>query len=112
MKVIKRDGQVVDFNSENIYNAVKKAYGTVYPIGSDGYEKIAEITKKVVIDLEELHLEQIPITVIQSFVESRLLDFGMLKVAEAYIDYRIQRDIERYGFGDTINVKFHLERVR
>ena len=111
MKVIKRNGTIVDFNGKNIYNAIKKAYSTVYPIDTEAETKIANITKKVIIDLEELSIEQVPITIIQSVVESRLLDFGMLKVAEAYIDYRIQRDIERYGFGDKINVKFHLETI-
>ena len=112
MKIIKRNLQVVDFEPSKIANAILKAYQTVYTITDKERHQIEEITKKVVYDLNDLRTEQIPISVVQNFVEHRLLDYGEIKVAEQYIDYRLQRDIERAGYGDRIAVRVHFDKVK
>ena len=53
MKVIKRSGEVVDFDPDKIYQAVLKAAQTVYVLTDDLRQNLALVTKKVVLDLEE-----------------------------------------------------------
>lgn len=111
MQIIKRQGKLVDFDPDKIYQAIKKAYATVHPIDDIADEHIKSITRKVVIDVMDLETEHIPIAVIQTFVEQRLLDAGLPRVAERYIEYRIQRDIDRFGYGEDYIVHMSLERL-
>ena len=50
------------------------------------------------------------ISVIQGMVEHRLLDAGYIKIAEHYISYRLQRDLERNGYGDKVIVHLRFEQ--
>ena len=47
---------------------------------------------------------------IQSMVEHRLLGAGYITIAEHYISYRLQRDLERSGYGDHIAVHLILNK--
>ena len=111
MQVIKRSGEVVDFDPDKIYQAVLKAAQTVYVLTDDLRQNLAQVTKKVVLDLQEAKVERATI-MIQSMVESRLLGAGYITIAEHYISYRLQRDLERSGYGDHIAVHLHFEQVR
>ena len=76
--------------------------------------KIWKLTNKVDYDIKDMEsngLKRIPIGVIQSLVENRLLDLGLFSVFERYVEYRIQRDIERYGYGEQYFAKFKGGRV-
>ena len=75
-------------------------------------ERLAEITKKVTIDLHELKLKTITISMIQSQVEQRLLSAGYTQIAEHYLTYRLQRDLERYGYGDHLIVHLKFEHIK
>lgn len=112
MQIIKRDGQVADFDPDKIYQAIIKAARTVYVIDETWRENLAEVTKKVVIDLHEAQVERPTISMIQSMVEYRLLEAGYLNIAEHYISYRLQRDLERQGYGDTISVHLKFDHIR
>ena len=46
-------------------------------------------------DLEEAKVERATISMIQSMVEHRLLGAGYITIAEHYISYRLQRDLEQ-----------------
>ena len=48
---------------------------------------------------------------VQSQVEQRLLAAGYIQIAERYIAYRLQRDLERYGYEDRLAVHLHFERL-
>jgi len=96
MQVIKRSGEVVEFDPDKIYQAVLKAAQTVYVLTDDLRQNLAQVTKKVVLDLEE----------------ASLLGAGYITIAEHYISYRLQRDLERNGYGDHIAVHLHFEQVR
>ena len=109
MDVIKRDGRLVPYDETKIYEAIKKAYVRVFTLDDAAKEQLAEITHKVSYDINEMDAYKIPITVIQSLVESRLLDYGLTSVAEKYIKYRIQQDVERYGY--EMYVKLTLRKV-
>ena len=80
MKVIKRSGEVVDFDPDKIYQAVLKAAQTVYVLTDDLRQNLALVTKKVVLDLEEAKVERATISMIQSMVENRLLGAGYITV--------------------------------
>ena len=112
MQVIKRSGEVVDFDPDKIYQAVLKAAQTVYVLTDDLRQNLAQVTKKVVLDLQEAKVERATSSMIQSMVESRLLGAGYITIAEHYISYRLQRDLERSGYGDHIAVHLHFEQVR
>lgn len=112
MQVIKRSGQVVDFDPDKIYQAIFGAAQTVYVLDDALRQDLAQVTKKVVVDLEEAQTERPTISMIQSQVEHRLLDAGYITIAEHYISYRLQRDLERNGYDDHINVHLHFEQVK
>lgn len=112
MQIIKRDGQVTEFNPDKIYQAILKAAQTVYVLDEHWRQELAQVTKKVVIDLEEAHAERPTISMIQSMVEYRLLDAGFINIAEHYISYRLQRDLERNGYGDHIAVHLRFEQLK
>ena len=112
MQVIKRSGQVVDFDPDKIYQAILGAAQTVYVLDDALRQDLAQVTKKVVVDFEEAQTERPTISMIQSQVEHRLLDAGYITIAEHYISYRLQRDLERNGYDDHINVHLHFEQVK
>ena len=112
MQIIKRNGSLVEFEPAKIYNALVKAASSVFVMTDDLRERLAEITKKVTIDLHELKLKTITISMIQSQVEQRLLSAGYTQIAEHYISYRLQRDLERYGYGDHLIVHLKFEHVK
>ena len=112
MQVITRSGQVVDFDPDKIYQAILGAAQTVYVLDDALRQDLAQVTKKVVVDLEEAQTERPTISMIQSQVEHRLLDAGYITIAEHYISYRLQRDLERNGYDDHINVHLHFEQVK
>ncbi|AND79335.1 ATP cone domain-containing protein [Streptococcus pantholopis] len=112
MQIIKRDGKIAEFDPDKIYQAIIKAAQTVYVIDEKWRQDLAQVTKKVVLDLEEAQIERPTINMIQSLVENRLLDAGYISIAEHYISYRLQRDLERNGYGDHINVHLRFEQVK
>ncbi|WP_159592738.1 ATP cone domain-containing protein [Streptococcus halichoeri] len=112
MQIIKRDGQVVDFDPNKIYQAILKAAQTVYVIDDTWRQNLTNVTKKVVIDLEEAQAEKPTINMIQSLVENRLMDAGYINIAEHYISYRLQRDLERNGYADSIIVHLRFEQIK
>lgn len=112
MQVIKRDGQVTEFNPEKIYQAILKAAQSVFILDDSLRQNLAQVTKKVVMDLDEARVEKATISMIQSMVENRLLDAGYINIAEHYISYRLQRDLERNGYEDRINVHLKFEQLK
>ena len=106
MEVIKRSGEVVEFNPDKIYQANFEAAQVVYVWQIDLRQNLAQVTKKVAMDLDEAQVERATISMIQSMVEHRLLGAGYITIAEHYISYRLQRDLERSGYGDHIAVHF------
>ena len=111
MQIIKRSGEVVEFDPDKIYQAILKAAQTVYVLTDDLRHNLAQVTKNVVLDLEEAKVEHATISMVQSMVENRLLGAGYITIAEHYISYRLQRDLERNGYGDHIAVRLRFEQI-
>jgi len=85
-KIRKRDGRIVDFDSDRIKDAVHKAFIAV-ELGNG--EKAESITREVVRLLEKKFKEQIPsVEDAQDFVIEVLKAKGYEKVASEYATYR------------------------
>ena len=112
MQIIKRNGQVAEFDPDKIYQAILKAAQTVYVLDDTWRQNLAQVTKKVVLDLQDAQVERPTINMIQSLVENRLMEAGFINIAEHYISYRLQRDLERNGYGDKVIVHLRFEQIR
>lgn len=90
MKVKKRNGGVVKFNSEKITNAIFKA---AVAVGGKDRERSKWLAEQVVKNLEKLTTPgKIPsVEEIQDIVELTLMEHGHLKTAKSYILYRYKR---------------------
>ena len=96
VKVVKRDGRLVEFNDQKIYEALLKAdhkiHGELRPF-------IEEKIKSIVLKVDEEILARFPVDIkiseIQTIVEQTLLDDREYELAEEYINYRTKRDFER-----------------
>jgi len=86
-KIKKRDGRIVPFDSEKIYNAISKAAEAV---GSYDREKTKPVVEKILNYVEQTFSEKnIPtIEDMQDIVEKVLIEEGHVKTAKAYILYR------------------------
>lgn len=89
MKVIKRNGNVEEFNLEKVLHAVTKAYK------SQGYEVSNEVLNEITYTFSR-YLEPIGVEEIQDKVESILMDLAPYKVAKSFILYREQHKQARF----------------
>ena len=112
MKIVKRNGAVEEFDANKIYGALIKAAQSVFAVSDDLRQNLAKIAKSVASQLEETHSENITISMIQALVEEKLLSAGYLHIAEHYISYRLQRDIERTDYANKVVVRLHLDQVQ
>lgn len=87
MKVIKRDGQSVSFDSSKISQAIIKAMVAVGNVNASLATKIAEEIENC---QQDLNVEEI-----QNIVERKLMASNCKDVAKAYIVYRHERSKER-----------------
>jgi len=87
LKVIRRNGDLVEWNPEKIQIAVRKAFLAVH-MDSDPAKEIAEALSQQMIDHKQdyIHIEDL-----QDKVQEELMRAGYYKVAAAYILYRHHR---------------------
>ena len=93
IKVIKRDGRVVKFNKKKIYNAIEKAVKSVF--NENNTVDIKKITKQVSNEIANRFKEDIKIYEIQNIIEHTLLSFEEEVVYKEYVNYRVEKNIER-----------------
>lgn len=94
MKVIKRDGRVVDFKKDKIKNAIMKAFIEVDGKDNINEERIDYLVENIVTILKNRFVGSINIEDIQDIVENALMEVRK-DVAKAYILYRDKRTRER-----------------
>lgn len=108
IKVIKRNGDIVDFDKDKIYNAILKAFtetrpnADVYYTSSSAYN----VTVFVIGKINKCYNNQISVEEIQNIVECELMDYDKA-VAQAYIRYRYKREMVR-GLHNTDNEMLSL----
>lgn len=96
IQVIKRDGRKVVFDKDKIFQALMKAELEV--ANQLAEERIIVLLKIVEEATEEINQRfdtDIKIYEIQNIVEHTLIEQGETELAQAYIAYRSQRDLER-----------------
>lgn len=91
MKVIKRDGRIVEFDKEKIEIAIQKANNEVKKADKVTKEQIAEIIDYVM----SLDKKRILVEDIQDIIEMKLMDFKKFTLAKKYMIYRYTRTLVR-----------------
>ena len=91
MKIIKRDGRVVDYDRQKIVIAIEKANKEVKG------EKIAtkEDIKSIIKYIENLEKKRMLVEDIQDIIEEQLMKIGKYELAKKYIVYRYNRALVR-----------------
>lgn len=95
MKVIKRDGRIVDFDKNKIIKAIENAFLEIdKKVSECSMNKILSIANSIESSNKNLSVEEI-----QDIVEEKLMASNRKDVARSYVRYRYKREIER----DTYN---------
>ena len=105
MKIIKRDGSIVDYNPEKIRIAIQKANNEVRGREKISKEKIEEIIKYI----EELDKPRILVEDIQDIIEEKLMEFEKYILAKKYITYRYTRELIRKSNTTDQSIKELIE---
>ena len=104
-KIIKRNGDIIDFNKYKIIEALEKAFLEVDEQIYE-YDTIYEIAK----DVERIIPNNSPIEKIQDLVEDMLMVSERRDVAKAYIRYRYKREVAREQKDDlTLAIKSKID---
>ena len=91
MKIVKRDGTIVDYDREKIKTAIQKANAEVRGREKISKEGINEIIKYI----EELDKKRMLVEDIQDIIEEKLMEMGKYLLAKKYITYRYTRELVR-----------------
>ncbi len=91
MKIVKRDGHIVDYDPEKIRIAIGKANNEVKGKKKATKEEIEEIINYI----EELNKKRILVEDIQDIIEEKLMEFDKYELAKKYITYRYTRELVR-----------------
>ena len=105
MKVIKRDGNIVEYNPEKIKIAIKKANEEVSRKDKATEKEIQEIIDYV----EDLRKTRILVEDIQDIIEEKLMSFGKYELAKKYITYRYTRALVRKANTTDQSIKELIE---
>ena len=101
MKVIKRDGHVVEYCPEKIENAIKKANAEVEEEEQATPTQIRNIIKYI----ERLGKKRILVEDIQDIIEMKLMAIGRYQLAKKYITYRYTRELVRKSNTTDLAIK-------
>ena len=101
MKVIKRDGHMVDYCPEKIEEAIKKANLEVEEDDQASGTQIKNIIKYI----ERLGKKRILVEDIQDIIEMKLMKAGKYVLAKKYITYRYTRELVRRSNTTDLAIK-------
>ena len=101
MKIVKRDGHIVDYCPEKIEMAIKKANDEVAE-----EDKVSEIQIRNIIKyIEGLKKKRMLVEDIQDIIEYRLMALGKYALAKEYITYRYTRELVRKSNTTDLSIK-------
>jgi ribonucleoside-triphosphate reductase len=101
MKIIKRDGHIVDYIPEKIEIAIKKANLEV-----PEEDRVTDIQINNIIKyIESLNKKRMLVEDIQDIIEIRLMALGKYKLAKTYITYRYTRELVRRSNTTDLSIK-------
>ena len=101
MKVIKRDGHMVDWCPEKVENAILKANNEVEEEDQASSTQIKNIIKYI----EKLGKKRILVEDIQDIIEMKLMAQGKYELAKKYITYRYTRELVRRSNTTDLAIK-------
>ena len=101
MKVIKRDGHMVDWCPEKIEIAIEKANKEVEEEDTASNIQIKNIIKYI----ERLNKKRILVEDIQDIIEMKLMAIGKYNLAKKYITYRYTRELVRRSNTTDLAIK-------
>ena len=87
--VVKRDGREVEFNTDKIRNAIKKASNEVGESLKES--EVLICIQRVIKYIEESQKEKVSVEEVQNLVEKALVDSGHTNIEKAYSAYRRER---------------------
>ena len=105
MKIVKRDGHIVDYDPQKIRIAIGKANNEVKGKEKVSKEQIDEIIKYI----EELNKKRILVEDIQDIIEEKLMELGKYTLAKKYITYRYTRELVRKANTTDKSIKELIE---
>ena len=91
MKIIKRDGTIVEYDAEKIRVAIGKANNEVQNKEKVSEDEINNIIKYI----EGLKKKRMLVEDIQDIIEQKLMEFDKYELAKKYITYRYTRELIR-----------------
>ena len=101
MKIIKRDGHIVDYSPDKIELAISKANNEVAEEDRVTETQIKNIIKYI----EGLKKKRMLVEDIQDIIEERLMSQGKYKLAIEYITYRYNRALVRTSNTTDMSIK-------
>ena len=101
MKIIKRDGHMVDYCPEKIENAINKANAEV----AEEERASATQIKNIIKYIESLGKKRILVEDIQDIIETKLMSIGKYELAKKYITYRYTRELVRRSNTTDLSIK-------
>ena len=105
MKIIKRDGNTVDYEADKIKTAIQKANKEVPRKEKATVSQINGIVKYI----EGLGKERILVEDIQDMIEQKLMELGKYQLAKKYITYRYTRALVRKANTTDQSIKELIE---
>lgn len=108
IKVIKRDGRLVNFDSTKIYSVLLKASMKVTRMSPLVEAKLEAISDRIIAEIIERFPTNIKIYEIQNIVEHKLLAANEYAIAKEYINYRTQRDFAR---SQATDINFSIDKL-
>lgn len=91
MKIVKRDGRIVEYNSDKIRLAISKANSEVEEEEQASEKEIEDIIKYI----EKSKKKRMLVEDIQDIIEQKLMELKRYELAKAYIIYRYTRALVR-----------------
>ncbi len=105
MKIVKRDGHIVDYDKSKIEIAIQKANNEVNEKDKISDEQINEIIKYI----EGLKKKRILVEDIQDIIEQKLMEYDKYVLAKIYITYRYTRELVRKANTTDQSIKELIE---
>ena len=109
-RVIKRNGEEVDFRLEKIVNAIKKANEEVENIHRMNDFQIIAIAEKIAQQAEEF-THAVNVEDIQDMVETGIMEMRGYEVAQKYVRYRYKRELTRKSNTTDDNILSLLDQI-
>ena len=91
MKIVKRDGKIVEYDSEKIRVAIGKANAELADCQRVTDDQIEDIIRYI----EGLKKKRMLVEDVQDIIEEKLMELGKFELAKAYIVYRYTRALVR-----------------